>query len=46
MRVEQCSYIGESDAAAIKRLIFQLQLYEAVERDDNGDEADVRRLVN
>ena len=45
LRVEQCSYAGESDAAAIRRLIFQRQLFQAVEAGDDGDEVRVRALV-
>ena len=45
LRVEQCSYAGESDAAAIRRLIFQRQLFQAVEAGDDGDEPAVSRLV-
>jgi len=45
LRVEQCSYAGESDAAAIRRLLFQRQLFQAVEAGDDGDEPAVRRLV-
>ena len=46
LRVEQCSYVGESDSAAIKRLLFQRMLFNAVEKGDSGDEAEVKRLVS
>ena len=45
LHIEQCSYVGESDPAAITRLLFSRLCYDATERGDNGDAAEVRRLV-
>jgi hypothetical protein len=49
LRVEQCSFARgadvESDAAAIKRLLFQQRLFFAVDADPYGDESAVRALV-
>lgn len=46
LRIDQCSYAGESDSAAIKRLLFQRSLYLATESGDSGDATEVRRLVS
>lgn len=43
--VEANRFSDESDASAIKRLLFQRKLFQAVEDGDNGDIAEVRRLV-
>ena len=45
LRIEQCSYGGESDPAAIKRLLFQMQLFHAVEEGDDGNLTKVKDLV-
>lgn len=46
LRIEQCSYQGESDSAAIKRLLFQRDLYRATDAGESGDAKEVRRLVS
>jgi hypothetical protein len=46
MRIDQCSFEGESDEAAIKRLLFQRSLLAAVEAEPTGDLARARQLVD
>lgn len=45
LRIDQCSYEGESDSAAIKRLLFQAQLFHAVNEGDFGKLDKVKELV-
>jgi len=45
MRIEHPSYEGESEEAAIKRLIFSQALFDAVDAGDNGNLDAVKRLV-
>lgn len=45
LRIDQESYAGESDSAAIKRLIFQRKLALAAEDGDDGNLREVKRLV-
>lgn len=45
LRLESCMYVGESCDGAVKRLLFQQLLLDAVEADPVGDEKMVRGLV-
>lgn len=45
LRLEQPSYVGESDTAAIRRLLFQAALAHATDEGDNGSLSTVKKLV-